>query len=248
MTKTEALRLLVASRDDPVVAAWAGIIDEHKLGPGADVSPYEAWGLYQDLYLKGLIPETNFNIQGAPGSFIRRRPSTGDISGALYNLRVLRAQDTPKEEMKNSNPFSESSDNALEKRSKRTSIELRGELGPTAPGLTAPTGRPIHNKSFLQQADTQKEGSRNPFSNQDRKLPQRPLPCTRTADGFPSLSCSCGHPIELEVAGPADATEQELMDQLEHIELLDVVLFGECKECGWVWHISGGRIPPHVLR
>ena len=228
----------------------AGVLHEHKLNTNADVSPYEAWDIFQELYLYGFVPSSSFNTSSLRNAFFgRQRPDDNRVSTALSHLRLLPDEASAEDIMSNRkhpNPFA--SNQSLERREVNQGVSLRQHLPGEQP-LQAPRTNPFSGQ--IQARESPPPSSLNPIASSATPAtqPQGGLPCvTESNMGLPTLTCSCGGPISLEVAGPVDTTEQELMDSLENIELLDVVLYGPCGKCGFVWHLSGGKIPAHVIR
>jgi hypothetical protein len=92
MTEDEARLYFVASRDDPFVASWVAVLDQHKLPARATISPYDWWDSFQEFYHYDLISDDNFRHVSPEKSFFgKQTPRNGAIQDALQNVRILRS-------------------------------------------------------------------------------------------------------------------------------------------------------------
>ena len=61
MNLAKAINLMVAARDDAILAAWVYMITDQAVHAVTDLSPYDAWDAYQRLYDLGLVEATAFH-------------------------------------------------------------------------------------------------------------------------------------------------------------------------------------------
>lgn len=252
MNKQQALRLIVAAQDDPIVAAWVGVLDEHKLSPDAEVSPYEAWDTFQELHRHGYVSDSSLNTSSLKRAFFgRQRPNPGRLHQAFYHLKILPTEGIPEVYVKKSdNPFAQTEGRFLERR------EPRGGLAAREAPTSAPMGPPLNPFSgSLQQGPPAVESpGLNPFSApgqsaltcREEELPPQPK---RELPNHAKVSrcLECGREIILNLHIPQDIDESQVRQALEQIEMEDKVYYGDCA-CGVITHLSLGRIPPHVVR
>lgn len=89
MDQSTAARCLIASQDDPRLAAWVFLINEFKLPPEADVAAGDHWQAYEGLFNHGLVSAAQYDRDGAYGELVGYRPAPGDVQSALANLAIL---------------------------------------------------------------------------------------------------------------------------------------------------------------
>lgn len=98
MNRQQAVRYLVAAGDNPKLAAWISILNEHKLGTDADISPSDHWEAYEGFYNHGLVSSRDYNEADVRREFLQSpRPNSFDVQQALDNWKILNAQDLPGE-------------------------------------------------------------------------------------------------------------------------------------------------------
>lgn len=251
MTKIEALRLLIAASDDPVLAAWAAVIHEHKMPPDCDVSPYDYLEAYQTFFSHGLITSVQYdNTDTSRIFFSGRRPPAREVQRVLDNLRILpehQPLEPPRMKTKlPENPFASS-----------TTLTARDS------GSLVNGGRAAAELPARQAA-----AALNPFSNSREVLPKNKeaislgdLPSRAVQRIGPKdeqiaqigehaieadVRC-CGRRLEMvvdggQVIGPDDMPGGQ-------VSVIDAVFHGRCAECQTVWHCSAGKtIPQEAFR
>lgn len=250
MNRTDALRILIAAQDDPVLASWAAVAHEHK-AIGSDVSPYECWEAFQQLYDYGLISPDQFNgTDPSLAFFSGRRASTGDVQRVLTNLKILpeTEQEYSMTRTKLGNPFAD--DNALVARdSGGTALNGRNGNGHALP---------VHHNHEIG----------NPFAMQNETLPRekRSLELEPFAPGPATLPCRdpspqrnlggrantglelnlqifcCGQELQMDVDDMTGAEGPDDNIPGGQVVVLSRVLHGQCRKCGLTHHHSAGTI------
>lgn len=236
MRQAAARRLLIAAKDDPVLAAWAYVIHEHKAQAAADVSPYEAWEAFQHLFDVGVISTRDYNHN--EGSFFRSVPSPGEIESTLMNLRILPEPDALEEAMKGPLFGKPQQSKALTKREVPTTLTQHVPL--QAPPSPAPLGRP----ATLQPLSIQ--GAKAPLP----ALGGSALRCR--SDGSiqlePEMKCprlGCDAILPVIDLGPPGIAESEIASMSEpgEVQLYASMTEVACPECGLVQHSMTGSRP-----
>lgn len=92
MNEARARLYLAAARDDPLVAAWIRILDEHQLPARTEVAPVDWQEAFADLFWLGLVSADVFNAIDFKHRLCQLIPSTRAIDRALSRLADLRAE------------------------------------------------------------------------------------------------------------------------------------------------------------
>lgn len=252
MTKSDALRIFIAAQDDPILAAWAAVAHEHKMSPMSDISPYEYWEAFQDLYSHGLISSHQFDgVNVRQVFFSGRRPPESEVQRVLDNLRtfsdpLFQEPPTMTRQKLPSNPFATNgNENSLTTRDSGGEL-AGGRMSPSLPARSASPGlNPFSQREVLPQskdpnaiplsAFTQNSGLACRDSAARRDLPGgRP-----TGDVTVRIYC-CETELQMEVAD----MQAEGPDSIPggQISITDRVLHGTCRICHREHHHSVGEV------
>jgi hypothetical protein len=245
MNKVEALRLLVAAQDDPVVAAWASVVHEHRMPPESDVSPYDHLNAFQEIYGHGLITAYQYNETDTRRIFFSgRRPMTDQIQRVLDNLRLLPERAAmepimsktkfPDSPFADTNALTAKGGAAIAGTGSRTALPpttSRAPLNPFAPSreVTAPTKQslePFPKRQSLACRDGERELA-NGVAMGDIDL---------------RIFC-CGKQLAMVIADmQADGPDSLPGGQ---VAVIDRVLHGSCDVCQREHHHSVGEVVEH---
>ena len=245
MTPQEARRLLVAAKDDPVVAAWAAVLHEHKAAAPTDVSPYEAWDAFQALYDAGVVTTHDFDTQ--QGVFFERPPSRNQIESALTNLHILPEPDALEDMMKKDLFSKIKESNALQK-APPTSTGLGAPMQRqplSAPIVRQPLGRPMTSpppgvpgrKSGLQFGPPPAATGGLPCVTGDTSIELKAvMPCARLG---------CNGQVRLVDLGPIGISETEIAALSDNgdVRLFKSFYGAECEACGLIQQSLVGLMP-----
>lgn len=248
----EALHLLVASRDDPVTAAWAAVCHEYKVSARSEVSPYDAWEAYQDLFTLGAISSATFDNTDVKREFFSgRRPSYGAIQDALDNLLIIPRPEPGMEPMaKLGSPFE--SKTALAPRQETQQISRRNTIplsGTTQLGASQLTPTSLAPRQEIAPAPsgipTQMAGSRLTMNTLGPNIHDRPDLAPSEIEALtPVMYCSCGEQLTLKNDGGQVLDEDDMPQG--NIRIIDAIFSAECpnQRCNKVWHCSVGEAVP----
>jgi hypothetical protein len=250
MNKIDALRILVAAQDDPVLAAWAAVAHEHKVSPMTDISPYEYWEAYQAFFAHGLITSAQFDgIDAKQVFFSGRRPPVQDIMRVLSNLRILpehHHQEPPMSKTRlPDNPFATNGNGTALAERDRGGLAQRGN-GNALPSRQS-NAMPL-NPFSSPEALPQAKGSipLEGFSGRKGTLPCRDDSKLPSAGAFRDVDLQiicCGKELEMDVAD----MHAEGPDSIPggQISVVDRVLHGTCTKCNREHHHSVGEVVAH---
>lgn len=246
MNLAKAIDLMIAAKEDPVLAAWTFMILEMETSPNPDsVSPYDAWDAYQKLYDLGLVTTDVFRRTDPEQTFFANsaKPAWGAVASVLYAYTSLKTnlKEPPMSKNRIANPFEQSE-----------AIVTRETIAPTIPAS--------RNNVQLPFAGAAPGGAlSNPFSTTIRpiesppspfgnlgspKAPMGKLPSNKgpindmTVE--PEMYC-CGKRLEMandggQVIGPDDLPGNQ------GVSVIDAIFHGICSDCQRVWHTSVGQI------
>lgn len=261
MTKTQALRLLVAAHDDPVLAAWASVVHEYKMPASCDVSPYEHWEAFQEFFSYGLITSVQYNSTDTKRIFFSgHKPPAIEVQRVLDALRILpdyQPLEPPMSKTKlPDNPFATS-----------TMLTAR-DSGGLAAGHKAAELPARQSPSML-----------NPFADARETLPKSKDPIPMEAFS-PRRGLACQDPKGVSVAhvgsqsirvgvqcygtseNPHPGEHVDMMVDDGHaigpddlpggqVSVIEAIFHGKCPnpDCGMVLHCSAGKtIPQEAFR
>lgn len=244
MNLAKAINLLVAAKEDPVLAAWAFMIVELEATPSPDcVSPYDAWDAYQQLYGLGLIDHSAFHRTDPERAFFARsaQPAWGAVQSVLQTLEALTSD--PKEPpMSKSigNPFEQSEAIVTRESARAPAIPASRSSAPLSP-FGAPAAAPLGNPFSTSVRPIEAPPS-NPFSLGTPMPPKSGLPCNNPSAAMfvePDMYC-CRTKLEMandggQVIGPDDLPGNQ-------VSVVDAIFHGICPHCQRVWHVSVGQI------
>jgi len=227
MRQAQAQRILVAAQDNAVLAAWASVVYDFNLPSTVEVSPYDAWEAYQELFDKGLVSSDAFDRTDVKQRFFTKQPDPHEIQEVLDKLPLLNAEEPQMPKMP-ANPF------AL---TKPTAAEV-------APHKAAPSKAMSPFAREVMPASKQPSALVNPMGNRAITSPVQMtgLPCTTPSENTlrPKMQCGrCGRHLDL-VVDDAHA-EVAKSDPTGSAGLLEVVWYSECKPCSLVYYCSVGQ-------
>ena len=254
MNQTVALQLMAAANDDPVLASWAAVVHQYNMSSSCDVSPYEHWEAYQELFAYGLISAGQYNNTDATRVFFSgRRLPWGEIQRVLDVIRDGLGS-TPMEPhvsktRLSANPFDDNT-TAIEPtgRSGNTLAERRSAALPERQTLGLDMFAPA---LVAMPAARETRGIESPFAASSSRLA-----CT---DNGPSVARFNGHTLKLRLECHNEGCNGEQVelsidngqaigpDDLPggQIELIDAIFCGKCKICLTQYHCSAGRNVSH---
>lgn len=243
MKKNDALRFMIAARDNPALAAWAWVIHEYRANAASDVPPHEHWEAYCEFYNHGFVPPFEFNCSDLEGC----RPPPSAVQDVLDNLKTL--PPITEDPMSKAKPpieaFSSSTAVAPRQQSEHLSSPRRMSVGDRSnPGeLTA----------FKPQNESLPPSKRHSTLQAFQAQPsaREALPCTnpdldaKTYRGDMDINCEmkcCGHELQLiddggDILGPEAVPEGEFA-------LAEYMFHAECQFCGAMYHCSVGKPVP----
>jgi len=247
MNLAKAINLLVAAKEDPVLAAWAFMLVELEATPGQDgVSPYDAWDAYQQLYDLGLIDPSTFHRTDPERAFFARsaQPVWGAVESVLHAFHSIN-HDLKEPPMSKSigNPF-EQSEAIVTRETRAPAVPAARSSAPLSPfggAAPAPLGNPFSTAVRPIEAPPS-----NPFGGLGAPIqPKAGLPCNdpngSLAGRFvePDMYC-CRQKLEMandggQVIGPDDLPGNQ-------VSVVDAIFHGVCPHCQTVWHVSAGQI------
>lgn len=243
-------RWLVAAKDDAILAAWAKVIDDYKVGSYCVVPPHEHWESYQEFFNEGLITSVLFDNTDVKRVFFSGDiPWQGDVQSVLDNIKLLCPEHSPEEPMNKAKPpmaaFSNSS--SIQTRQAPGGLanapsrnELRTRRAPS--GLSA-FQAPQHQAI----APSQQPGGLQAFAPRPAT---RGLECTSVDAGIyvggmqlnGHIVC-CGQPLQTIEEG-GDIISPEDMPHAEDFALMEYMFHAECGNCNSVYHVSAGKPIP----
>lgn len=242
MNKSQALRLLIAAQDDPVVAAWASVVHEYKMAASADVSPYEHWEAFEQFFSHGLISLAQYDgVDSKRVFFSGRRPPEGEVQSCLNNLKLLGSEhdrvEVPVSKTKlTANPFSEnaistrgSNGSGMERTHQGAALPAMRSGGSLNPFASGPSELPFASRPSLGE---------NAFAQRSEKIG---LPCVAPTDRTsvnPEMYC-CGTQLNMTNEGGQTIGPDDLPGG--QVNIVEAIFYGQCSRCSAVWHCSVGQ-------
>lgn len=254
MNTTTAWRFMVAACDDPVLASWASVCHEYHLVSATEISPYEAWEAYQDLFNHGIVTPAEYDAADVKKTFFSGHPETADIQDVLERIKFLCPGHEPTNteiSMSSKSSFFQNA-NSIATRDKAPS---RGLPAPQRPeplgGAFAPKREAFEPKrEVMPQPKRDLGGGLEAFA----RLSESPrsksgLACqdpTPMGSGvlvggrsyLPDIRCGrqgCGAQIQMNELGTEILPED---GDPSTASLLVAVFEGKCHSCGIVHHCS----------
>ena len=256
MTTQEALCLLEASRNDPVLAAWAAVFYEHRVLACYDASPYDAWDAYQELFMLGVVSPSDFdNTDVKQVFFSGRRPTRDQIQSALDNLDNLPSSHEGSISMtKLGNPFGKntgltpSTRNDSQLQGRPNAIPLGGQSHLSGPPILS---NPPAMRQEMSPMAPMTQVAMNPMASpslapmgQGFEANRPDISTSQLEDIKPTMYCCCGTQLTLINEGG-----QGLEDDMPqgNVRIIDAVFYAKCPspQCNKVWHCSVGEPVPH---
>lgn len=245
MNLAKAINLLVAAKEDPVLAAWAFMLVELEATPGPEgVSPYDAWDAYQQLYGLGLIDHSAFHRTDPERAFFSRsaQPAWGAVESVLHAFHSI-SHEEPPVMSKIGNPFEKSEAIATREAPRAPAVPAprsSAPLSPFASQAPAPLGNPFSTSVRPIEAPAS-----NPFGGLGAPMPAKTgLPCNNPNTSTrmvvePDMYC-CRQKLQMandggQVIGPDDLPGNQ-------VSVVDAIFHGICPHCQSVWHVSVGQI------
>lgn len=262
MNLAKAINLMVAARDDAILAAWVYMITDQAVHAVTDLSPYDAWDAYQRLYDLGLVEATAFHRTDPERAFFAHAatPSWSAIQGVISRYDTNLKEPPPMSKPRVTNPFA-TPDTAL-----ATSREERAPALPSSRGAMP-----------LSPFGTAAPPSLNPFGASAALPPDGMVAARRLRNDVGPMFVPAGSPGDpnalpcrdpmgrsdqawiipevycckqrLQMAG--DGAERVGPDDLPGgaVSVIDAIFHAHCPHCGSVWHLSvGSAIHPDAMR
>jgi len=249
MNLSQAQRLMVAAKDDAVLAAWSAVVLEYRSPAQCDISPYEAWDAYQGFLMHGLITSAEYDRTDLKACFFSgQRPSTGAIQEVITNLKFLcpdHDKRTEPQMPKLGNPFSNK---------EAIATRERGALSeaPVVPGIagqrsSAPLQPFSNNREAIPGPRQPAMPAITPNTLADRGAPRLRLdnPHRKVLDQDIQPIIFCGK-CEMEVELSLDGGDNLGPDDHPggNVSVIDRIFYGKCHGCQTVFHCSAGRRIP----
>lgn len=244
-------RILVAAKDDAILASWAKVLDDYKVGAHYDVPPHEHWEAYQEFFTCGLVTSVMFDNTDVKRVFFSgERPHQGDVQDVLENIKLLCPEHCPEEPMNKAKPpmAAFSTDSSIATRREPSGIakapsrnELRSRRSPTGLSAFQPQQHAV--------APAQQPRGLDAFQPQSAQ-PTNALACTEVDAGIyvggyelnGHIVC-CGEPLQIVEEG-GDVISPEDLPQGEDYALLEYMFHSECGNCNTVYHTTAGKPIP----
>lgn len=250
MGKMMLERFLVAAEDDPVLASWAKVAHDYKVGSHVDVPPDEHWEAYQELFMEGLVsPELFDSVDVKKTFFSGKIPPQGDVYGVLSRIRLLCPDHYQEEPMNKDKPMMSAFS--------QNSIATRRDTGNSMARATprrAPSRPPGGLTAFKGQSAIA-QGEARPAGLQPFRQPEQPvrtaLECSSPVDagmyvGGMELNghmvCH-GKPLQSVEEGGDIISPDEMLGN-EDYAIVEYMFHAECQTCDAIYHVTGSkRIP-----
>lgn len=233
MNQKQARRLLIAARDNAVVAAWAYVLDEHKAAAPTDISPYEAWDALQGLCDAGAVTTQEFDA--LQGVFFDHLPPKDKLEAALINLRILPDVDALEEIT-----------GSMFKKSKELQVTEPSQVELTKPART-PLSKPMVRTPIGRAPTTpppRVPGQSKPSLSFGKPLEGSALPCVagtdepvQLKDTLPCIRRGCGGEVRIIPLGATGIAEAEIASLAERGDVqMNSSFVGKeaCSICGVV--------------
>jgi hypothetical protein len=208
MTEARARLYLAAARNDPLVAAWIAILDEHQLPARAEIAPGDWQETFADLFWLDLISPDAFNAVDFKNRLSQLIPSSRAVDEALQRLFDLRAENEFLEVLMDkldpfgpSSPTTDEKSLALRQAEPRQALATRAPTPPLASNAPAPfdlfaaptrAAAPLASSApspLARRAPPASQLAANPLAATRRALEQpAALPCHRVGGTDEGLS------------------------------------------------------------
>lgn len=247
MNLAKAIHLLVAAKEDAVLAAWAFMVTEFDVAPTCDISPYDAWDSYQRFYDLGLVTEDDFRRLDPERAFFARsaKPSRDSIQGLLYTFNAICKEPPTMSKSTSQNPF-ERTDTAIAPReSTSPTVPVSRAAMPLSSFGQATSMNPFGAAPAMAEGMVPARRLRNDvgpmFAPQGSPAdPASGLPCRDSSASWdPEVYC-CRTKLKTasdggQVVGPDDLPGGS-------VSVIDTIFHAHCAHCGRVWHFSVGMV------
>lgn len=249
MTEQEARGFLAASGDNGVLAAWAAVCHEYSVNAQYDVSPYDVWDAYQELFTLGAISPTAFdNTDVKLAFFSGRRPSNGEVQSVLDNYNIPRGS-IPMSNL--GNPFGNKKAIATRDTQQVSSQREAIPLGGSTKLMGSPqlSQQSIAPRQEISGPPMQHGGPSlgSPMPNNSLGAPTRPQIDVPGIDGYKpqTWECRCGYDLLkiVKVAGGQGLIDDE--SPQGDVQVIDAMFTAICPDCGLIWHTSCGAVTEH---
>src|SRR6266542_3226680 len=259
MTEARARLYLAAACDDPLVAAWISILDQHRLPPRAEIARFDWQDAFADLFNLGFVPDEFFNAVDFKHDLNALTPSAYAIDRALGRLVDVRAQAALETiRMDKFDPFADSNALTLRDAEPRRSLTRHEELTPLAPRKPPlfdmlPAG-PRSAPSLAPIAPSPRLNGFAPAADGRRPSGRTGLPCQEVEDnedgpgdprsyiqGFDIHFYCCGNEVPLNYENGEETPEQDTNGERVMVEF---VFYGTCPTCESHKHIHEIRPLP----
>lgn len=251
MAERTLRQFLVAAGDDPVLAAWAKVIHEYKVGPECEVPPYEHWQTFQEFFSEGLLSPVEYDSADIKRLFFSgHRPEQGMVQGVLNNVKLLPCHNdfsTEKSMSQAKPPMSPFSNSAAIAKSSPSPSELA--KGPSRHELRS--GRSSQGLSAFQP---NRETAIRPAPQVDAfAKPEAPaaLACTTNVDSKlymgnfeinGNIVC-CGRPLQ-PIEDGGDIIPPDELPHGDDFAMHEYMFHCECPTCESIYHCTVGKPIP----
>lgn len=245
MNSAAAWRFVVASQDDPVLAAWVSVCHEYQVASAAEISPFDAWDAFEELLNHGIVSPVEYDETNTKKIFFSGHPDESNIQGVLERLRFLCPEHDAMEIEKtmSEDPFFSKS-SALSHRPKasehksiapRPSASLDDAFFPNKEVLPQPVHGPAGGLDmFANTATSSPEGL--PCHSTD---PLRGTPAVVGGQAYiPQVNCGrCGKPVEMDDDGSRMINDDSPGSSTDP-QLLLALFSGKCHHCKLIHHFT----------
>jgi hypothetical protein len=251
MGRANLERFLVAAQDDAVLAAWAKVIDDYKIGAHAEVPPNEHWESFQDFFSHGLVSAIHFDSTNVKRVFFSgERPTQGDVQSVLDNIQLLCPEHIQEEPMNKAKPpiaaFSNESSITRRESNGLAASPSRNELRTRRP----PSGLAAFQPQPNAMAPAQQPAGLQAFQQAPPAQQPAGLQCTSVDSGLyvggvelnGHIVC-CGQTLQIVEEG-GDIIPAEDLPHSEEFALLEYMFHSECGNCQTVYHTSATKPIP----
>jgi hypothetical protein len=255
MNRCEAEVILVASRDNPFVAALVAVIDEHKVPANCEIAPQDWWDAYQDFYYLGLVNESEFRAVDVTKTFFgKKRPTTIQIQDALCQLKTLRSMSDPKEEQMPDNKFAlfENEERSLIQPNNAGAVQVGTPFGSSMPRSISPFEEkasigPVMEQGRIEQPRFNPRGGEiQPFAPTMRRRTgiacQHEVDATPRPDGLEIEFKCCGRLLDF-IQDDGECLDPE--DSPDGQAAIEFIFHSKCENCQTIFHFSAAKPVPN---
>lgn len=239
--------MLIAAADDPILAAWASVIHEHRMPANSEVSPYDHLEAFQNIFTYGFISSCEYNdVDEKKEFFSGKIPRSSDVQTVLHNLKLI-------PEMKENMSTPKTTINAFKNQSAIATVKPnmglagRDQRG-IGQGRAVPAGIQAFspNREALPPNKQPRQISAFEGSPVMQSAPRQGLQCASPdpmmSTGLqPKVEC-CGYQIELTDEG-GDMYGDDVLPDDEN-PFVEFTFHGTCNLCDARYHFAVAKPYP----